>query len=268
MGSRWYDPQLGRWISPDPIVPNPGNPQSLNRYSYVYNRPLVYVDDSGHIPIIPIIVTIVVAGSKVVDYALTAYDAWQSGRVLADPNASRGDKLMAGLNVGLAAVFEALEPDDVLPVGLPADDVARRAVMTGAREAFEEGGEEALERFLRDTLGDQADDVIERMFREVGEEGAERAGQAYRFATGDKLMDHFRKHGAEFGYETAKQYLQGAQRLVSGEGIETFVRASGDTLFYDAATNEFAVLSKEGVIRTYFKPERGIEYWLTQIGGR
>jgi pyocin large subunit-like protein len=41
-----------------------------------------------------------------------------------------------------------------------------------------------------------------------------------------------------------------------------------DTLFYDAAANEFAVLSKEGVIRTYFKPERGIDYWFTQIGGR
>jgi hypothetical protein len=156
-----------------------------NRYSYVYNRPLVYVDDSGHIPIIPIIVSIVVVASKVVDYGLTAYDAWQSGRVLANPNASRGD--------------------EVLPVGLPADDVARRALMKGAREAFEEGGEEALERFLRDALGDQADDVIERMFREVGEEGAQRAGQAYRFATGDKLMGHFRKHGAEFGYETAEQ---------------------------------------------------------------
>ena len=33
--SRAYDPAIGRFVSPDPIVPAPANPQSLNRYSYV-----------------------------------------------------------------------------------------------------------------------------------------------------------------------------------------------------------------------------------------
>jgi RHS repeat-associated protein len=55
MGVRWYDPEIGRWIQPDTIIPDPANPQSLNRYSYVYNRPLVYIDRGGHIPIIPLI---------------------------------------------------------------------------------------------------------------------------------------------------------------------------------------------------------------------
>jgi RHS repeat-associated protein len=50
MGARWYDPQLGRWLSPDSIVPNPANPQSLNRYTYVYNNPLRRVDPSGNEP--------------------------------------------------------------------------------------------------------------------------------------------------------------------------------------------------------------------------
>jgi RHS repeat-associated protein len=45
---RWYDPELGRFISPDSIVPNPANPQSLNRYSYVINNPLRYSDPTGH----------------------------------------------------------------------------------------------------------------------------------------------------------------------------------------------------------------------------
>jgi RHS repeat-associated protein len=48
MGSRWYDSELGRWISPDTIVPDPANPQSLNRYSYTLNNPLRYTDPSGH----------------------------------------------------------------------------------------------------------------------------------------------------------------------------------------------------------------------------
>ena len=41
--SRAYDPTIGRFVSPDTVVPAPGNPQSLNRYSYVYNNPLKFV---------------------------------------------------------------------------------------------------------------------------------------------------------------------------------------------------------------------------------
>jgi RHS repeat-associated protein len=46
--ARLYDPFIGRFISPDTIVPQPFNPQSLNRYSYVLNNPLIYTDPSGH----------------------------------------------------------------------------------------------------------------------------------------------------------------------------------------------------------------------------
>ncbi len=45
---RYYDPPIGRFTQADTIVPYPGNPQALNRYSYVANNPLKYVDPSGH----------------------------------------------------------------------------------------------------------------------------------------------------------------------------------------------------------------------------
>ena len=48
MGARWYDAQIGRWISADTIIPGFTNPQNLNRYSYVTNNALRYVDPSGH----------------------------------------------------------------------------------------------------------------------------------------------------------------------------------------------------------------------------
>jgi len=48
MGARWYDAQLGRWISADTLVPNPANPQDFNRYTYVSNNPLRYTDPTGH----------------------------------------------------------------------------------------------------------------------------------------------------------------------------------------------------------------------------
>jgi RHS repeat-associated protein len=51
-GARYYDSAIGRFISPDTIVPNPGNLQALNRYSYALNNPLKYTDPSGHNPVV------------------------------------------------------------------------------------------------------------------------------------------------------------------------------------------------------------------------
>ena len=51
--ARYLDPQPGRFISPDTIVPAPGNPQALNRYSYVLNNPLRYTDPTGRAPANP-----------------------------------------------------------------------------------------------------------------------------------------------------------------------------------------------------------------------
>ena len=45
--SRWYDSKLGRFAQPDTIVPEPGNPQSLNRYAYANNNALRFSDPTG-----------------------------------------------------------------------------------------------------------------------------------------------------------------------------------------------------------------------------
>lgn len=47
MQGRLYDPVLGRFLSPDPVVLNPANSQNWNRYSYVLNNPTKYVDPTG-----------------------------------------------------------------------------------------------------------------------------------------------------------------------------------------------------------------------------
>jgi RHS repeat-associated protein len=46
--SRWYDGSLGRFLSPDSIIP-PGT-QGYDRYAYTYNNPLRYNDPTGHCP--------------------------------------------------------------------------------------------------------------------------------------------------------------------------------------------------------------------------
>jgi RHS repeat-associated protein len=49
MGGRVYDPEIGRFVSPDPFVQDLHDTQSVNRYSYVLNNPLSATDPSGFI---------------------------------------------------------------------------------------------------------------------------------------------------------------------------------------------------------------------------
>jgi RHS repeat-associated protein len=47
MKGRIYDPEARRFLTPDPLVPDPFFSQSYNRYSYVWNNPMTFVDPSG-----------------------------------------------------------------------------------------------------------------------------------------------------------------------------------------------------------------------------
>ncbi len=48
MNARIYDPVLGRFLSPDPVVPGAGDIQSYNRYAYARNNPTRLVDPTGN----------------------------------------------------------------------------------------------------------------------------------------------------------------------------------------------------------------------------
>ena len=50
MNGRVEDAILGRFLSPDPHVTDPTNPQNYNRYSYVNNNPLTFSDPTGFAP--------------------------------------------------------------------------------------------------------------------------------------------------------------------------------------------------------------------------
>src|SRR5690606_18458438 len=49
LNARYYDPELGRFLSPDPLM-NPGDPRTLDPYRYADNNPVVYMDASGLSP--------------------------------------------------------------------------------------------------------------------------------------------------------------------------------------------------------------------------
>jgi len=46
--ARWYDPTVGRFAQADTIIPK--GVQGLDRYAYVSNNPIMYIDPTGHMP--------------------------------------------------------------------------------------------------------------------------------------------------------------------------------------------------------------------------
>ena len=48
-GARWYDPRIGRFMSPDPVGFSGSNPVSFNRYAYANNNPIAYTDPDGRL---------------------------------------------------------------------------------------------------------------------------------------------------------------------------------------------------------------------------
>jgi RHS repeat-associated protein len=53
MNGRVLDTTSGRFLSADPYTPDPLNTQSYNRYSYVSNNPLTFIDPSGFVGLPP-----------------------------------------------------------------------------------------------------------------------------------------------------------------------------------------------------------------------
>jgi RHS repeat-associated protein len=48
LNARYYDANIGRFVSADTIVPSLSNPQNLNRYAYSVNDPINLSDPAGH----------------------------------------------------------------------------------------------------------------------------------------------------------------------------------------------------------------------------
>jgi pyocin large subunit-like protein len=76
--------------------------------------------------------------------------------------------------------------------------------------------------------------------------------------------EHWEKHGTEFPeFHSAREYEEGALRFVTDPPPGTLTKANdrGDTLYYDPATNTFAVKDRRGEPRTFFRPDDGRAYW-------
>ena len=94
---------------------------------------------------------------------------------------------------------------------------------------------------------------------------SQQTGTVLEFRNDNLWEEHFLKHGGEFGYTTKEDYLEGANEVVTSASSKHKQEAEdGDDIYYDAENNEIVFVSKDGYIRTYFKPSDGIEYYNRQ----
>jgi pyocin large subunit-like protein len=82
----------------------------------------------------------------------------------------------------------------------------------------------------------------------------------------EKVIRLFERNGADFGARSPAEYLDKVQAFTARppQGTERVERANGDVLLYQASTNTFAVVSRDGVPKTMFKPDEGAAYWAEQ----
>ena len=88
------------------------------------------------------------------------------------------------------------------------------------------------------------------------------------FATSELLNAHVKKHLAEYGNITQEEYIKRAQNLLrrnESDDILVMRRSDGSVAKYRISTNEFVVGTKDGSIRTAFKPKDGYKYWRDEI---
>src|SRR3989344_4725992 len=230
-GARQYNPQFARFLQCDKVKQNVYDPQLLNCYSYVRNNPYKYTDPTGNY----------ISPLDVLDYASLTQSIYMFKN---DPNTKN-------------AIFLAV---DVAFAATP--------IIGGAGFAVK-GADKAAKAILGkigkngDSTGGLLNDLDEAVAGS-GNSGGKTAGGGSNFAS-DKLSEsHFKDHGAEFGFTSEKEYSQAAQKLIdskTGKGIEGYTRPNGDVVRYDTKTNSYAVKTKDGVIKTYFKPTEGYNYY-------
>jgi RHS repeat-associated protein len=147
------------------------------------------------------------------------------------------------------------------------DDVQEYFGMLGAIDPFGIiDGFNALGYGLRGQKANAAVAAIAILPFGVLAKGAKLWSKTKKMSSVQNAYGHFKKHGAEFPeFYNAKQYVEGTISFLHNSPSGTLMKVrGGDILKYHPATNTFGVITSEGVPKTMFRPDDGMDYWLKQ----
>jgi RHS repeat-associated protein len=156
MQQRYYDAQIGRFLSVDPVTANVGTGANFNRYWYVNNSPYRYVDPTGRVPLaIPLAIEACVAS-----FACTATAA-AGAVVVGNAIEQSGDEIAEALGAVTDAVADAhqsLVTSIVDEIEQVEKALEARSHKKGARPSTQEKHEKGQARKRQDRGGEKGDD--------------------------------------------------------------------------------------------------------------
>lgn len=90
------------------------------------------------------------------------------------------------------------------------------------------------------------------------------------WANPDKLNEHYKRHGGDFGATSEEEYAEMAHEFWENrERIHILIKdddVEGKVRVYDPETNTFGSYTKDGRTLTFYKPPEGKPYFDRQHG--
>jgi RHS repeat-associated protein len=273
-GRRFYQPELGRWLSPDPA----GFTDGMNLYAFVHNDPLTHFDEYGLLDFGQWERTPqqrldeqrgMIWGvsrwarsfiSSTIDLAAFVAKTAYPGPDVFTPLA---DTLTRSINRSISRFTAHITPyqfgnadfDRGKRIGylgsevcsfIPVVPLVAKAVTSGYRAITE------TKAFLNEISlinnGIKAKQIWTSTNKRTSVQNAFR---------------HWKDHRNEFPeLLNSKQYVERAHNLFNIRSqLLTKTRPNGEFLIYDTQFNTFGAFTNEGIPKTMFKPRDGILYW-------
>ena len=288
MRARYYNPQIKRFINRDIIDGSITDSQSLNKYSYVQGNPVSLIDPFG----LCAQDYFSRAGHELLDWLGFIFDPADAINFLwytAEGNAAMAAATAVAI-VPAAGSFIAKGTKQAIKAGKKAaqkagEKAAKNATEKAAKKAAKkklakEAGKEAAEKGAEKAAKEAAEKATEKTAKETAEKTAKEAAEKgiksgsntkATFASEEKLLSHFDKHGGEFKgiFNTADEYLQGAQDVMqNGYKVEYAYKGEIRTGYVQFMGNNskgnakfaFVGTNNEGYITT-FHTESGKSFW-------
>ena len=262
-GARYYAAALAKFTQPDPAVLNDvvsllSDPQSLNYYSYVGNNPIRYNDPTGETK----------AEATWGYFKGLVKGAWQivsgtltmSYYVLVYPNETRAmlqQKATEAINAWRATIADLLSKSSQL-----GSEMLQGYGMKYSE--FEKLSDEEQGEVIGKLTADVMAIVVAKKMAEV---------QAVKNTWIGNLSEHYKKHGAEFGFANEIDYAKAANSLFknTNEGVLRKVGKDSRIKVWDQQNNSFGSYTEDGKTISYFKPNPEIhkqgtnmDYWNNQ----